>query len=265
MNVLVAIPVYNEARYIPGVVPEVQRYVKDVLVVDDGSTDGSTTLLESVGGVHLIRHAQNLGYGQSLLDAFRYAVCKGKDWLITMDCDRQHEPASIPDFLSAAATDRWDIISGSRYLRPSEDDALPPPERRVINTEVTALLNEKLGLSLTDAFCGFKAYRVSRLVELKITEGGYAMPLQLWVHAARRGFRIHEIPVRLIYNDPNRSFGGPLNDHEYRRRHYLCVLHQALTESLGTLEGCYCRSVGSEPCEAVTEVYRRAVGGPSPR
>jgi glycosyltransferase involved in cell wall biosynthesis len=258
MYTIVAIPVYNEARYIAGVVPEVQRYVPEVLVVDDGSTDASPQLLVEVGNLHVIRHERNMGYGQSLLDAFNYAICKNKQWIITMDCDRQHEPASIPDFLAAAATDQYDIISGSRYLRPTVDDSSPPPERRAINAEITEILNQRLHLGLTDAFCGFKAYRVSRLVELKITEPGYAMPLQLWVHAARRGFRIHEIPVRLIYNDPKRSFGGPLDDREFRRQHYLCVLHQALTESLGELTGCYCRSTGSEPCQAVRDVYEQS-------
>lgn len=258
MNVIVAIPVYNEAPFITGVVPEVQRYISEVLVIDDGSTDASAQLLQEVGNLHVIRHERNLGYGRSLLDAFNYAICHEKDWIITMDCDRQHEPASVPDFLAAAATDRYDIISGSRYLRPTADDSSPPPERRAINQEITEILNDRLHLGITDAFCGFKAYRVSRLAELRITEPGYAMPLQLWVHAARRGFRIQEIPVRLIYNDPNRSFGGPLDDREYRRKHYLCVLHQSLTESLGELEGCYCRTVGSEPCQAVRDVHEQA-------
>jgi glycosyltransferase involved in cell wall biosynthesis len=259
MDVLVAIPVHNEARYIPGVVSEVQRHVRDVLVVDDGSTDDSARLLVEVGNLHVIRHEKNMGYGKSLLDAFNYAVCKNKQWIITMDCDRQHEPASIPDFLAAAATDKYDIVSGSRYMRPAADDSSPPPERRAINQEITAIINDRLHLGITDAFCGFKAYRVSRLTELKITECGYAMPLQLWAHAARRGFRITEIPVRLIYNDPNRSFGGRLDDRDYRRHHYLCVLHQALTEELGQLEGCFCRNVGAEPCQAVREVYQRTL------
>ncbi len=258
MPVLAAIPVYNEARYIPGVVPEIQRYVPDVLVVDDGSSDESPRLLNDVGNLHIIRHEQNLGYGRSLIDAFNYAICRGKEWVLTMDCDRQHEPASIPDFLSAIATDQWDIISGSRYLRPSGEDSSPPADRRAINAEMTEILNRKLKLGITDAFCGFKAYRVSRLRELRLTESGYAMPLQLWVHAARRGLRIHEIPVKLIYNDPNRSFGGPLNSREYRRQHYLCVLHQSLTESLGELEGCYCRTLDEEPCQAVRDVYDEA-------
>ena len=111
------------------------------------------------------------------------------------------------------------------------------------------MLNRHLHLGISDAFCGFKAYRLSRLRELEITETGYAMPLQLWVHAARRGLRIREIPVRLIYTDPTRSFGGPLNDAKVRVRHYTHVLARALSEQLGTLAGCYCRSIGVPPCQ----------------
>jgi glycosyltransferase involved in cell wall biosynthesis len=246
MKVLLAIPVYNEAQYLTGVLEEVRRYAANILVVDDGSTDRTSQLLAGVADVAVIRHADNMGYGQSLVDAFNYAICREMDWVITMDCDRQHEPASIPDFLAAIEEDNADIVSGSRYLLAANGDS-PPPDRRAINASFTCLLNRTLNLEITDAFCGFKAYRVSRLRDLKITEPGYAMPLQLWVHAARRGLRIREVPVRLIYNDPNRSFGGPLNDPEHRRRHYQAVLQKALQEDLGALAGCYCRASG-DPC-----------------
>jgi len=247
MKVLVAIPVYNEAKHLRGVLREVRRYAERILVVDDGSTDNTAEILARIDRVQVIRHRRNLGYGQSLIDAFNYAICHEMDWLITMDCDGQHEPESIPAFLAAPAEDECDIVSGSRYLVANGDVSLPPPDRRAINREITALLNRRLGLGITDAFCGFKAYRVAALSDLKITEVGYAMPLQLWVQAARRGLRIREIPIRLIYNDPSRSFGGPLDDPQQRRQHYLTVLTAALAEQPGRLAGCYCRSAG-EPC-----------------
>ena len=83
-------------------------------------------------------------------------------------------------------------------------------------------------LNITDAFCGFKAYRVSVLRGLNLTIPGYAMPLQLWVRAARAGLRIRELPVRLIYNDPNRHFGGQLDDPRARLQHYFDVLSAEL-------------------------------------
>jgi dolichol-phosphate mannosyltransferase len=89
-------------------------------------------------------------------------------------------------------------------------------------------LNERLGLNLTDAFCGFKAYRVGSLKKLKLDVDGYAFPMQFWIQAVAAGLRIREIPVKLIYNDLKRSFGGPLDDPSVRLNHYRCVLHREL-------------------------------------
>ncbi len=77
-------------------------------------------------------------------------------------------------------------------------------------------MNRRLGLKLTDAFCGFKAYRVAALARMKITEPGYAMPLEVWVQAAKLGLTIVEMAVPLIYLEEERSFGGALDDGQTR-------------------------------------------------
>jgi len=227
MRTLVAIPVYNEQKYVASVLERVREHAEHILVIDDGSTDATPQLLANFP-VEVIRHSTNRGYGHSLLDAFRWAAVDGFDWVITMDCDEQHEPASIPDFLEAIHENRADIISGSRYLIPlSEQDSTgsPPPERRAINGIITTELNTRLGLSLTDAFCGFKAYRVGALAGMRLEENGYAFPMQFWVQAVAAGLSIEEIPIKLIYNDLTRSFGGPLDDRDIRLAHYRRVLH----------------------------------------
>lgn len=227
MRILVAIPVYNEQKYVHQVLERVLEHAPDVLVIDDGSTD-ATPLLLSQFPVEVIRHARNRGYGRSLMDAFRWAAVDGFDWVITMDCDEQHEPASIPDFVEAIKRDDADVISGSRYLAPSPEDDRPPPERRRINTEITGELNQRLGLRITDAFCGFKAYRVAAVRPLMLDVDGYAFPLQFWVQSVAAGLRIAEIPVKLIYKDLNRSFGGPLDNQQVRLAHYRTVLYKEL-------------------------------------
>ena len=94
-RVLLAIPVYNEARYVDRVLTEVRRRIDDVLVIDDGSTDDTPRRL-AAHPVEVIRHATNRGYGRSMQDMMRWARFDGFDWLVTMDCDEQHEPAAIP-------------------------------------------------------------------------------------------------------------------------------------------------------------------------
>ncbi len=231
MKTLVAIPVYNEEKYVRRVLAHVLQYADDVLVVDDGSTDRTVAALPQLP-VDVIRHHQNQGYGRSLRDAFAWAASRKFDWVITMDCDEQHEPQSIPDFLAAAADNTHDIISGSRFLQPIDPAQGPPPERRKINTEITEEINQRLspvfGFDLTDAFCGFKAYRVESLRRMRLTQLGYAFPMQFWVQAAAAGLRVREIPVKLIYNDPNRTFGAALDNPAVRLAHYRCVLHREL-------------------------------------
>lgn len=237
MRLLTAIPVHNEEKYLEAVLREVSRYADHVLVVDDGSTDRTPDLLRGFPRVEVIRHPTNLGYGAGLRDAFRHAVDGGYDGLVTLDCDGQHEPCRIPE-LSARLADA-DIVSGSRYLKVFDPDQAPPEERRRINVEVTRWLNECLGLNLTDAFCGFKAYRRRALERFEITDLGYAMPLQVWVQAVRHGLSIVEVPVPLIYLDLERAFGGSLDDSEYRLNHYRRVFQEALREAgLEVAGGC---------------------------
>lgn len=224
VRLLIAIPVFNERKTLNRVLDKVRSFHGEILVVDDGSTDGTGELLSRRGDVQVIRHAGNCGYGCSIIDAFQYAEAHGYDWVITMDCDEQHEPEAIPDFVREIETEQWDVISGSRYLGPRYNDDLPPGDRRAINATITETLNDLFGFRLTDAFCGFKAHRVSATRALGLDERGYAFPMQLWPRAARLGLRVKEIPVRLIYNDPTRHFGGALDDAGRRLVHYLSVL-----------------------------------------
>jgi dolichol-phosphate mannosyltransferase len=239
MRVLVAIPVFNEETYVQRVLAQVLHHTSDVLVVDDGSTDRTAEILSRTPEIRVIRHPENRGYGQSMIDAFAYADRFEYDWLITIDCDDQHEPARIPDFVRRAVQDDSDIVSGSRYLMEMPGNTSAPDDRRRINATITRMLNDRLGLRLTDAFCGFKAYRVSAVSRLDLSVPGYAFPLQFWAQAWRAGLRIVELPVELIYNDPSRHFGGLLDDPDSRLRHYLDVFESEMTRV-----GRHCTTVG---------------------
>jgi len=263
MKVLVAVPIFNEQKYVARVLREIRKYARAsaagdpglttrVLVLDDGSTDRTAAILAPLaarGHIDLITHPENRGYGQSLIDAFHFAAAHDYDWVITMDCDEQHEPCRIPAFIAACQKDDADIISGSRYMVRDESGDLPPVDRRSINQVMTDMLNSVLNLEivgrgvqsdagekpgLTDSFCGFKAHRVSAMQKLRLTIPGYAFPMQFWVQAAFAGLKIEELPVRLIYKDATRHFGGNLDDPTARLSHYLEVLTTELATARQT-------------------------------
>ncbi len=242
---LTALPVYNEKEHVDAVLDQVVRHATDVLVVDDGSTDGTSDLLAArqaeQGDIVVIRHETNRGYGAALTTAFATALgprTDGGHWagLVTIDCDGQHQPQLIPAFITAVGDPDQpavDIVSGSRYLRQFPGDSQPPEGRRQINRQITDEINRRLGLSLTDAFCGFKAYSRRALLALPVIETGYAMPLEVWVLAAAAGLVIEELPVPLVYLDASRSFGGSLDDGATRLAHYRLVLDRAARAAAG--------------------------------
>jgi dolichol-phosphate mannosyltransferase len=232
---LAALPVFNEVNFVDEILDEVLQYADHVLVVDDGSSDGTSEVLAKRDDVRVIRHDQNRGYGAALLTVFDYTIGQNFEGVVTLDCDGQHQPKRIPRFIDAAA--RADIVSGSRYLKKYEGDDAPPAQRMFINRRITAELNDRLGFNLTDAFCGFKAYRAEALQRMQITDPGYAMPLELWVEAAAAGLEVIEIPVPLIYLDLERSFGGSLDHAETRLRYYHRVIDDAIEKV--AMNGCH--------------------------
>jgi glycosyltransferase involved in cell wall biosynthesis len=223
---LTALPVYNEARHVTAVLDQVVQNAGDVLVVDDGSTDSTRELLAQRTDVKVVTHDPNRGYGAALRTAFEYAIAHDYDVLVTIDCDGQHEPQRIGQLVEACRG--ADIASGSRYLGVEIPVGLAPADRRRINVQITDELNCRLGLKITDAFCGFKAYRIDALKKLQPTDPGYAMPLELWVQAAFHRLQIVEVPVPLIYLDEKRSFGGALDDSQTRLAYYHDVIERAV-------------------------------------
>lgn len=230
MRDAVLIPVYNEARTVAAVLDAVRDYYAgEIVVIDDGSTDETPRVLAGRSDVAVVRLDCNCGYGCALRIGFDVARELGVERLVTMDCDGQHEPAHIPQFLDALER-TGGIVSGSRYLPMSGSLGTAPKDRREINERVTSQINRVTGWNLTDAFCGFKAYRTADLAKLALSEAGYAMPLELWARAWRAGVRVSEIPVERIYCDRDRSFGAQLDDPELRFAYYMDVWNSALEE-----------------------------------
>ena len=245
MRTLVAIPVYNEEKTLAEVLCRVRPYAQNILVVDDGSTDRTWEVLTRQGDIAMIRHRTNLGYGRTLIDAFDYSIEGGYDVVITLDADNQHDPEYIPCFL--AAVPGADVVSGTRYPKGFGDTDGAPSERVRINQEITTVINRHTGYHLTDAFCGYKAYRVPALARLELHTPGYAMCLEFWIKAAHAGLSVREVPVKRIYNDPNRTFGGRLDDAQARLEHYYAAIADAVADVTDTARPRECGCCGMCP------------------
>ncbi len=228
MDDAILMPVYNEEFTVEYVLDSIRdHHHGEVLVVDDGSTDGTAMKLAERDDILVLTHPENLGYGKSLTDGLAFAQFAALRRVITMDCDGQHEPKHIPEFF-AALTDDVDMVSGSRYLASSGVNGDAPAERREINDALTAEVNAVTAFGISDAFCGFKAYHVDRVVALGLTEAGYALPMELWAKAHRAGWTVRELPVERIYFDHDRSFGADLDDPGKRLAYYERVWRAAI-------------------------------------
>ncbi len=224
MKKLVAIPIYNEKPYIEAVLESVRRYHAggNILVVDDGSTDGSASILSGIESINVITHQKNLGYGKSLIDSFAYAIENSYDQIVTIDCDEQHEPHHIPEMFDGLGG--CDVYSASRYLKEMDGNDKPPEDRYRINMTITQKINKITGYSLTDGFCGLKGYRVDALKRMELGQCCYAFPIEFWIQAYHLGLKVKEFPVERIYNNLNRTFGSQLDNPEKRLKHYENIL-----------------------------------------
>jgi len=228
---LVIIPAYNEEPLIGQVLERVLASGPwDILVVEDGSTDGTFEKVSSRRGVGVLRHSGRLGYGRSLIDGFRHAVARGYRLAATIDGDQQHEPELLPRFFGEA--EEADIVSGSRYLQESPVKADAPHERKSLNAVITDYLRTLTGFAITDAFCGYKAYRVEKLKSLRLSEEGYGLPLQVWIQAWAHGLTVRELPVSLIYLEGRNNFIPELEDPVARYRYYMDVIKREFTRCL---------------------------------
>lgn len=228
---LLIIPLYNEEKTITQVVKTVQKYfLGNILIINDGSTDNSIEKIKKcqciLRNINILSHQKNEGYGQALIDGFSQALTHDYNYAITMDCDLQHEPSHIPELL--AEIKKYDIVSGSRYLEESYNNSTPPKDRLKINHIITNKINAITGYKLTDAFCGFKAYRMSVLKNMNLSEKGYGFPLQFWIQVFKNKLSVKELPISRIYLNLDRTFGNDLDNPDLRLKYYEKILEKEI-------------------------------------
>ncbi|MCS7204315.1 MAG: glycosyltransferase family 2 protein [Leptospiraceae bacterium] len=235
MTFLLGIPVYNEVKFIPiffeKLLKNLPDEINEIIVINDGSTDGSRHALDEIKTpnrtkIQVIHQYPNQGYGAGIIFLMSMAKEANYDYLITMDCDLQHQVEDLQKFIQESK--EIDVVSGSRYLPESPIAGVdPPPERIEINKRITAKLNKTYHFYLTDSFCGFKRYRLKNIQPEVFEEKGYAFPMEFWAYSFYNKLTIKEIPVARVYVTNDRSFGENLDRHTVRYHYYLRVLKKS--------------------------------------
>lgn len=191
----VVIAAMNEEAVIGSVVLEVRRAGWSVVVVDDGSRDATAARARSAGAV-VLRHSINLGQGASLQTGIDYAVRKGAVNIVTFDADGQHAAEDIPALVAALAD--ADIALGSRFLGKVEGASA---QRMMFLRGAVMMSNKLSGLELTDAHCGFRAFRASVAPRLRIMQDRMAHASELLRKIKTSGLRLVEVPVTIRYTE----------------------------------------------------------------
>jgi glycosyltransferase involved in cell wall biosynthesis len=193
------IPAHDEVRTVAAVVTGVRRFLSDVLVIDDGSRDGTSDAARA-SGAHCIRHERCLGKGRALRSGFIWARNAGFESVVTLDGDGQHDPADIPRLVEAG--EHADLVVGYRTF-----DLGRVPVFRVLGNRMSAAAVSRLaGRSFRDSQCGFRWIRRALLDRIELRADGFEMETELLVRASRLGLRILEIPVKTIYGLPGSDF-----------------------------------------------------------
>jgi len=188
------IPCFNEAPSIAAVIREVRRHLPNILVVDDGSTDG-TALKAAAAGVEVIRLGRNSGKGAALRTGWRHACRQGFSWALTMDGDGQHAPEDIPKFFARAESGGVSLVVGDRM----GNSAAMPWLRRQVNQWMTRRLSRLVGVRLADSQCGFRLAHLRTLAGLPLSARRFEIESETLVAFLAAGRRVEFVPIRVIY------------------------------------------------------------------
>ncbi len=202
---LVIVPTFNERENITRIIPAIlaQDPSLEVLVVDDGSPDGTGTTADGMAAadsrIHAIHRAGKLGLGTAYIAGFKWALERDYALIFEMDADFSHPPERIPDFLRAVET--ADLVLGSRYLNGQINVVNWPMSRLFLSYSANIYARAITGLQLFDATGGFKCFRreVLEAIDLDdVRSNGYAFQIEMSFRAWKKGFRLVEIPIIFV-------------------------------------------------------------------
>ena len=218
-RVVVLIPTYNERENLPLIVSRLRAVVPeaDVLVLDDDSPDGTGAVADQLAiddaAVRVLHRTSKEGLGAAYLAGFAWALDRGYDVLVEMDADGSHRPEQLPTLLAALAD--ADVVLGSRWVRGGSVVNWPL-HRKVLSLGGNLYTRVLLGMPISDATGGFRAYRASALRALDLDDvasAGYCFQVDLVWRAVRRGMSVVEVPITFV----ERTIGDSKMSHDIVR------------------------------------------------
>ncbi len=207
LNVWVVIPAYNEEDKVGSLVRDIRRLGFSVLVIDDGSTDGTYEVARREADV-VLKNERNYGKGVALRRGITYLLERANpDYIITMDADYQHSPDDIEKFLDCARAGKHFVI-GDRMHNPEG----MPFVRKGTNRFMSWLISLMVGQKIPDTQCGFRLIKRDVLESIDMRSDKFEVESEIIIEAARRKFAIESIPIRSIYHKHHRSNIHPFFD-----------------------------------------------------
>jgi glycosyltransferase involved in cell wall biosynthesis len=207
MKILALIPAYNAAERVGSVIQGITRYMSEIVVIDDGSNDGTGQMAARNNAI-VLSHPCNRGKGAALKTGFAYAMGHIYDAVITLDADGQHNPEYIPSFVKAFVEIGADLIIGSRI----DDKADMPWERRFSNWTTSHLLSSLLKFRIEDSQCGYRLYSRKAMGLPGLKSDRFEFETEAIIAAVRSGLNIRFLPVRVDYGPNFPTHMNPLFD-----------------------------------------------------
>ncbi len=196
--IVVGIPAFNEEQTIARVILEAQKFAGKVVVCDDGSTDYTAKIAESLGA-DVVRHEKNGGYGASIKSLFIRAHELNADVFVTLDADGQHAPNEIPIVIKPIVEGEADVVIGSRFV-DKNGTAEMPLYRQLGAKLITKMVNSSAKNGVTDSQSGFRAYSHLALDRINFFEDGMGASVEILLKASKQDLRIVEVPSTCKYN-----------------------------------------------------------------
>jgi glycosyltransferase involved in cell wall biosynthesis len=205
---MVLIPAFNAAKSVGDVIRASKEFVRDVVVINDGSRD-DTAAVARAAGAEVIDHPQNRGKGAALKTGFAHAIKNGFDVVVTLDADGQHLPHEIPKFLKSREETKADLIIGGRSHLFGE----MLPRRRLANRFSAWSIAKASKTGITDSQSGFRLYSANLLRSVRLRTDGFDLESEVIVRAGVGGFKVLTIPIDLGFVDGiSTSHYKPLKD-----------------------------------------------------